>query len=153
MRNVLVSACLLGLATRYDGTHKENSEVIRFLKQNDLNPIPVCPEQLGGFSTPRPKCQFIQGDGEDVLKGTGRLHNDRGEDVTARFLKGAEQTLKIAQTCAAEIAVLQQRSPSCGFGTVYLKNRLIDGSGVTAALLSRHDLTIFADGDLPREKI
>ena len=80
----LVSACLLGVPTRYDGTGKQNAEVLALSKEYLL--IPFCPEQLGGLSTPRkPEIvgeRVINVDGEDVtefLSGTG-VSADRRED-------------------------------------------------------------------------
>lgn len=153
MRTVLVSSCLLGLSTRYDGKPKENLEVRQFIEKNGLIPVPVCPEQLGGLPTPRPRCCFLEGDGDAVLQGWGRLKSERGDDPTEAFLKGAEQTLKIADICKAKMAILQQRSPSCGRGRVYIEDRLTTGNGVTAALLKEHNLRVFSDDDLPPEKI
>ena len=82
MRPVLVSSCLLGLKTRYDGTDNYCQAVIDYIKTNHLTPIPVCPEQLAGLATPRPKCWFSRGDGMAVLTGEGKLINQDGEDVT-----------------------------------------------------------------------
>ena len=48
---LLVSACLLGVPCRYDGAAKPCPEMEALLKQHTC--IPVCPEQLGGLSTPR----------------------------------------------------------------------------------------------------
>jgi uncharacterized protein YbbK (DUF523 family) len=43
---IICSACLLGLAARYDGKIKANKKVLDLAKSELL--IPVCPEQLGG---------------------------------------------------------------------------------------------------------
>ena len=87
---VLVSACLLGLNTRYDGRTKTNQRVLDYLKNNDLTPIPVCPEQLGGLPTPRQQTCFSEGDGVSVLDGTGEVvtlagANENSLKVTAIF--------------------------------------------------------------------
>ena len=71
-RTILVSACLLGLNTRYNGKIKSNVAVLDFLKQNDWNPIPICPEQLGGLPTPRPSVEFKAGDGTTLSDGKER---------------------------------------------------------------------------------
>jgi len=39
-----------------------SKEVFDFIKKENLNPIPVCPEQLAGLPTPRKECE-IDGDG------------------------------------------------------------------------------------------
>lgn len=149
MRPILVSSCLLGLKTRYDGTDNYSQTVIEYIRENRLTPIPVCPEQLSGLSTPRPKCWFSRGDGEAVLSGNGELCNEWGEDVTEVFLHGAEECLRIAVLTDCKQAILQQRSPSCGSQKIYLKDQLIKGVGVTTALLTRNGLKIFADDNLP----
>ena len=52
---ILVSACLLGCACRYDGASKPHPGVMALAKEHPL--IPVCPEQLGGLPTPRPSAE------------------------------------------------------------------------------------------------
>lgn len=148
MNTVLVSACLIGVCSRYDGQHKCNRKVLDYIRDHNLIPVPVCPEQLGGLATPRPKSWFAKGDGDKVLTACGELVNEHGEDVTSHFLRGAEETYKIAQLSNARSAILQQRSPSCGFGFIYLENQLVAGNGVTAALLNQKGLTILSDDKL-----
>ena len=48
---ILVSACLLGCACRYDGQSKPNPLAQELAKRGLA--VPVCPEQLGGLPTPR----------------------------------------------------------------------------------------------------
>ena len=148
MRTILVSSCLLGLKTRYDGSDNYSQTVIDYIRENRLTPIPVCPEQLAGLSTPRPKCWFSRGDGEAVLSGNGELSNEEGKDVTESFLHGADETLKIALLTDCQMAILQQRSPSCGSQKIYLNDELVDGVGVTTALLKKNGLKVFGDDDL-----
>jgi len=92
----LCSACLLGIKCAWDSKDRyKNERVIELLKKEVL--IPVCPEQLGGLSTPRTP-QEIQGcSGEKVLDGKCKVKNKSHEDVTKQFIKGAEETLKIAK--------------------------------------------------------
>ncbi len=148
MRTALVSSCLLGLATRYDGSDNYNQAVIDYLKRQQLTPIPVCPEQLAGLPTPRPKCWFAAGSGETLLAGDGSLVNEYGEEVSAIFLKGAEESLKLAQLTDCRTAILKQRSPSCGSRTIHCNGELIEGLGVTAALLKETGLQVLSEEDL-----
>jgi len=148
MATILVSSCLLGLKTRYDGSDNYSQPVIDYIRKNRLTPIPVCPEQLAGLSTPRSKCWFSRGDGEAVLSGNGELSNEEGKDVTESFLFGADETLKIALLTDCKMAILQQRSPSCGSQKIYLNDELVDGVGVTTALLKKNGLKVFGDDDL-----
>ena len=151
MQPILVSSCLLGVKTRYDGTDNRNQEVIEYLRSNNLIPIPICPEQLAGLSTPRPKCWFSQGDGRTVVDKRGQLVTENGKDISEAFLHGASETLKIAKIADCTQAILQQRSPSCGTNSVYLNETLVAGEGVTTALLRKSGLIVIGSDDLPSE--
>lgn len=106
---ILVSACLLGLPTRYDGRSAADERVLSLLERHDL--IPVCPEQLGGLPTPRPRCEIYGGCG---WTGKERVLDEFGSDRTENFLKGAETTLKVARLLKVDLAILKSKSPSCG---------------------------------------
>ncbi len=124
---VLVSACLLGLSTRYDGTDALDPGVLEAVKSRRV--IPVCPEQLGGLSTPRPKAEIQGGDGRAVLAGKARVRDYNGADVTEKFIKGANEVLRIAKLTGATAMYSKERSPSCGVLSI------CRGPGVAAALL------------------
>jgi uncharacterized protein YbbK (DUF523 family) len=127
----LVSSCLLGLVTRYDGVSKPSAPC-----RNELHGaiwIPVCPEQLGGLATPRPPADLVGGDGVDVLAGRARVITGSGEDVTEQFIRGARQVLSIAQEQQVAGAFLKSGSPSCGVGGLL---------GVTAALLRENNISV-----------
>ena len=83
--NILVSACLLGVDCRYDGT----STVIEQLKTLKMqhNLIPICPEIFGGMQTPRAPAERIN----------NKVVTITGEDVTSYYTKGAEQVLQLAK--------------------------------------------------------
>lgn len=130
-RIYLVSACLLGLRTRYDGRVKP-CEACCLLVKNALW-IPVCPEQIGGLPTPRTAADIVGGDGYDVLAGRATVVTREGEDVTSRFLRGARQVLEIAAAQPITAVLLKSRSPSCG-----MTPRL----GVTAALLKQEGFVL-----------
>lgn len=127
----LVSACLLGLCTRYDGLSKRSEQCLRLLEQYHY--IPVCPEQLGGLPTPRPPAVLLGGDGHDVLDGRARVIDLHGADLSPAFIRGAEMVLDIARRQGIELALLKSKSPSCGAAPLY---------GVTAALLQRAGITL-----------
>jgi uncharacterized protein YbbK (DUF523 family) len=136
---VLVSACLLGIPCRYDGKSKPCREI---LASGKIVPVPVCPEQLGGFPTPRPRAWLTGGDGGDVLKGGARVVNEHGEDVTAAFVAGAVNTLDIARALGVRHAVLKEGSPSCGVHSVTIDGEKKQGKGVTAALLEENGVSL-----------
>jgi uncharacterized protein YbbK (DUF523 family) len=120
----LVSACLVGLCTRYDGRIRESPVCLTRLNQAIW--IPVCPEQLGGLPTPREAADIAGGDGADVLAGKARVLTASGTDLTGPFIRGAEQVLIIARAQNIREVFLKAGSPSCA----------VSGKiGVTAALL------------------
>ena len=127
----LVSACLTGLCTRYDGQSKPSSACLEKLAGHAW--IPVCPEQLGGLPTPRTAADLVGGDGNDVLAGRASVVDRLGNDVTSPFVQGARQCLAIAQAQNITVALLKARSPSCG---------LTPATGVTAALLSANGIQV-----------
>lgn len=123
----LVSACLVGLCTRYDGNIKTNQECLKRLQLSTW--IPICPEQLGGLPTPREAADIIDGDGDEVLAGKRHVITKSGVNVSQEFIKGAKQVLAIAKSQKITGVYLKSGSPSCG----------ATGSlGVTAALLRQH---------------
>ena len=128
---LLVSACLLGVACRYDGASKGLSEdVLRALMARHTL-VPVCPEQLGGLPTPR---DASERQGSRVVMRSGR-------DVTDAY----------AQRFGCTAALLKQRSPSCGHGEIYdgtFTGTRVAGDGVTAALLGAHGIRIYGEDDI-----
>ncbi|PLX78719.1 MAG: DUF523 domain-containing protein [Desulfuromonas sp.] len=147
---ILVSACLLGIACRYDGRAKPNSAVSEHLARHDLLAIPVCPEQLGGLPTPREPTRFSRGDGQDILTGHGEVVTHSGKPLTEPFRKGAEQTLLIARLCGCQSALLKERSPSCGVNQIDCDGHIVAGIGVASARLKAEGLQVFSEEDLPR---
>ncbi|TVY04028.1 DUF523 domain-containing protein [Paenibacillus cremeus] len=143
---ILISACLVGLATTYDGRDNYREEIASLLKQGKA--VLVCPEQLGGLPTPRKPAEIVGGNGADVLDGKAKVMTADHDEVTQEFIRGAEQTLKIAQTVNAKYAVLKESSPSCGSNLIYdgtyTKNKKA-GFGVTSALLQRHGIEVYSE--------
>lgn len=137
---VIVSACLIGVKSRYDGTHALDRRVLSRLKNKAV--VPVCPEQLGGLPTPRPRAWIKKGGGREVLEGSAKVTDENGADVTRCFLKGAKETLKIARLVNAKEAYLKEKSPSCGVEFIRRGQRKVKGSGVLAALLKRKGLKV-----------
>lgn len=122
---ILVSACLAGIPCRYNGTAKPDSRIIEMVRAGIA--IPVCPEQLGGLTTPRIPADIT---GEKVV-------SKNGVDVTAEFNKGAQITLEIAKLYDCREAILKSRSPSCG---------KIDG--ITAKLLKKNGIIVKTEEEL-----
>ena len=95
----VVSACLLGVRCRYDGSSRDSPEMLSRLAHTLL--VPVCPEQLGGLPTPRSPCRLQGGSGADVLAGRAHVVDDSGADMTAAFLRGAQEAVGIARRVGA----------------------------------------------------
>lgn len=109
--------------------------------------FPVCPEVLGGLSVPRSPSEIVAGDGLDVIEGKAKVVNSAGVDVTNNFSKGAYETLRIAQAIGAKEAVFAEKSPSCGSNLIFdgtFSNRLIQGNGVTTALLKKNGIKVIS---------
>ncbi|UCG10168.1 MAG: DUF523 domain-containing protein [Dehalococcoidia bacterium] len=140
----LISACLLGVKCAWSGDERYQDErALALARQESL--VPVCPEQLGGLSTPRPPQEIQGGGGEGVLDGRCRVLNKEGVDVTGEFISGARETLKIAQQLNIREFIGKARSPSCGCGQVYdgsFSEKLVSGDGVTTALLKRNGIKV-----------
>ena len=137
---LIVSACLMGVGCRYDGESRGREDLSRLAEKYTL--IPVCPEIYGGLPTPRIPAEIV---GARVLTRDGR-------DVTAEYERGAAAALKIAEITGAKKALLKERSPSCGTGSVYdgtFTGALRPGDGVAAVLLRRAGLSLFGEGDIP----
>lgn len=131
---IACSACLLGIACKYDGGSNFDPSVLRFLAGRRV--VPVCPEVLGGLPTPRIPCE-IQPD--------GTVRNRAGEDVTAFFERGKQAALALLQKEGCREVLLKDGSPSCGFSRIYdgtFTNRRIPGMGITARYLKDHGITI-----------
>ncbi|KXG74388.1 DUF523 domain-containing protein [Thermotalea metallivorans] len=145
---IMVSACLAGLNCRYDGGNNGLEEIEKLVKEGKA--VLVCPEQLGGMPTPRIPCEIVHGDGAEVLERKGKVINRNGEDMTIYFIKGAEETLKIAKLYGIRTAILKARSPSCGKKCIYdgtFSKKLKKGEGVTAALLKKHGILLLDEED------
>ncbi len=130
---IIVSACLLGMRTRYDGRSKPNAALLRKLKGKAV--IPVCPEQLGGLPTPRPGAEIEKGDGRDVLAGRARVVNREGKNVTKQYIRGTKEVAKLARKFRVKVAYLKSKSPACGVKAIKRKGRIVKGCGVTSAKL------------------
>ncbi|MET3697909.1 uncharacterized protein YbbK [Bacillus oleivorans] len=146
---IIVSSCLAGLDVRYNGTNSLHDRIQKLVKEKRA--IAVCPELLGGFSTPREPAEIIGGDGEDVLNGRAQVMDRSGKDVTDLYLKGAYQTLEKARALQATLIVLKENSPSCGSAFIYngeFNGTKMAGNGVTAALLKRHGFRVISEEQL-----
>lgn len=136
---LLVSACLLGVRCRYDGTGKPHPLLKPLAERHQL--VPACPEQLGGLPTPRPPAE---------RRGC-RVVTAEGADVTEGYRRGAEETLALCRRLGCEAAILKERSPSCGRGAIYdgsFSGTLTAGNGVAAALLEENGVPVYGESEI-----
>lgn len=145
---ILVSGCLSGNNSFYNGTSKTYELIKRLVKENKA--MPVCPELLGGLPLPRERSEIKGGTGKDVLKGKCKVVTKSGKDVTANFIAGAESVLSVAKKYNVKKAILKSHSPACGCGEIYdgsFTGNLIKGDGVTCALLKINAVEVIRGGE------
>lgn len=138
MEKLIISACLLGRPCRYDGGSKGLNSSITDALRAKYQLIPVCPECMGGLAIPR---QPSERKGELVVMKDGT-------NVTESFLLGARRTLDTALENGCTCALLKERSPSCGYGSIYdgsFTGTLTAGDGVAAAMLAEHGIAVFGE--------
>lgn len=138
-KKLLVSACLLGEPCRYDGVGKRNGAVCALGERYEL--VPVCPEVLGGLPTPRVPSE----------RCGARVVAADGTDVTEAYRRGARAALELCQREGCCAAVLKQRSPSCGSGSIYdgsFSHRLTPRDGVTTELFKSRGIPVFSEENL-----
>lgn len=146
---ILVSACLMGHAVRYDGQAKPlvHPAIDRWRAEGRL--VTICPEMSAGMPVPRLPAEIDAGqDGAKVLSGDARVLESGGRDVTAEFRQAAENALALAIETGCTHALLIDGSPSCGSGFIYdgsFSGRRHAGEGVTAALLRANGIEVFSD--------
>ncbi|WP_072370442.1 DUF523 domain-containing protein [Rhizobium tibeticum] len=152
MNKILVSACLMGHAVRYDGQSKPlaHPAIGRWIEEGRL--VTICPEMSAGMPVPRPPAEIEGGaTGEDVLAGRARVVDITGGDVTEEFGQAAENALALATETGCRYALLIDGSPSCGSGFVYdgtFSGHRQAGNGVTAALLKKAGIAVYSDREV-----
>ena len=138
MEKYIVSACLVGKNTKYNGGNNKNDKIIEFLKDKEY--ITVCPEVTGGLSIPRVPSEIK---GEKVI-------NKEGKDVTLNFTFGSLMEIERVKCFGATKAILKSKSPSCGVGKVYdgsFSNTLVDGDGVFTKELKKLGIEVLTELD------
>ena len=143
MAKIIVSGCLLGCDCRYKGDNCKCEELLELAENHTL--IPVCPEQLGGLSTPRHPAEIV---GDKVI-------SNHGKDVTYEYTKGAEMALYIAKTNKADAVVFKANSPSCGKGIIYdgtFTGNKTEGNGIAAKLFLDNGFSVFTENEIPELK-
>lgn len=136
----VVSACLAGIACRYNGEGSPHPFVTELVRSGEA--LALCPEVLGGLGVPRCPCELVN----------GRAQSADGQDYDAAYRKGAAEALHLARAAGCTHAVLKARSPSCGVGCVYdgtFTHTRAKGDGVFGGLLRRAGFTLMTEEELP----
>lgn len=138
---IAVSACLLGKNCKYNGKNNQNEDVINFLQNKKY--IAICPEVMGGLSTPRPPSEIL---GEKVI-------TKNGLDLTQEFRQGAKLSLDLCLKHNVKLAIFKSNSPSCGSKTIYdgtFNHMLISGQGITTQLLTKNSIKVIDETSLKK---
>ncbi|GGE40669.1 hypothetical protein GCM10011391_19320 [Pullulanibacillus camelliae] len=146
---IVVSSCLAGLKVRYNGADSFDERIHLLIE--DKKALPMCPELLAGFTTPREPAEIQGGSGEAVLDGKARVVEKSGNDLTDLYIKGAYATLDRVKKLNATTVILKESSPSCGSSMIYngsFSGEKAAGNGVTAALLKRNGIKVFSEKEL-----
>ncbi|GKU23935.1 DUF523 domain-containing protein [Clostridium folliculivorans] len=143
---IIISACLCGCNCKYNGGNNYNEDIKKIYDEGEA--ILVCPEEMGGLSTPREPVEIQGGSGVDVLEGRAKVLSARGTDVTEEFIKGASKVLEIAVKNNVKKAILKSKSPSCGARKIYdgtFSGKTVEGNGVTAELLKLNGIEVLSE--------
>ena len=139
MEKILISACLVGDKTRYDGKSNYHPLVKQLLEKYEL--VPFCSEVEGGLSIPRKPSEIVK----------DKVINKDGKDVTRNYVSGAQKALNICKYLDIKIAILKDKSPSCGSKTIYdgsFSHKEVKGMGVTAEYLTKKGIKVISEDEI-----
>ena len=138
MEKYIVSACLVGMNTKYNGGNNKNEKLLEFLKDKEY--ITVCPEVKGGLSTPRSPSEIVD----------NKVINKEGIDVSKEFNEGSNKELERVKEFNATIAIMKSKSPSCGKDYIYdgtFSGNIIEGNGIFIRELKKLGIKILTELD------
>ncbi len=138
MEKILVSACLLGDKTRYDGKDNFFPFLNELAKKYEL--VPFCPEVEAGLSIPRSPAEIVR---NEVI-------NKEGVNLTKQYNDSAEKAYRICQFLGIKIAILKDGSPACGSRTIHngkFDGGKVEGLGVTARYLISKGIRVYSETD------
>ena len=140
MPHFVVSACLAGFPCRYDGRAKSIPDIVQLVEEQ--NALPLCPEVLAGLGIPRCCAERLG----------NRIVTKDGDDITEALRYGSLTALCKAKEAGCTVAILKQRSPSCGAGQIYdgtFTGTVVTGDGMWTELLREAGFTVLTEEDLP----
>ncbi len=132
---IMISSCLLGINTRYDGKLIPINPLLKKFLNNII--IPFCPEQFGLLKTPRSK-STLSSNSKSIVCGNGCVINDNGKNVSSYFLKGAKTSLGLIQDIKPDLIILKENSPSCGLRFTNINWQKKRGMGITTYLIKNN---------------
>ncbi|MCR5232236.1 MAG: DUF523 domain-containing protein [Acholeplasmatales bacterium] len=141
MEYLLISGCLIGNNTKYNGLNNYTPLVEKLKEKYEL--IICCPEVDGGLSIPRNPSEIS---GNIVI-------SNMGVDVTNEFNLGAQKALELVKKYRIKKALLKEGSPSCGTNYIYdgtFTGTKINGLGVTAKLLKENGVLLFNEKEIEK---
>lgn len=143
-----ISACLGGVACRYDGKSQTISELVQLVNSGKAEMI--CPEVEGGLPIPRNPAEIVGGDGHAVWQGTAKVVDNQGTDVTLIYQNGAKLAYQRLCEKNIEVLLLKEKSPSCGGHQIYdgtfSGNKLV-GVGVATAYFLSQGMIVYSEAD------
>ena len=137
--NLIISSCLCGNNTKYNGGNNLIDKLE--LLEEKFNLITICPEVFGGLTTPRDPSE-IKGD---------KVYSNKGVDVTDNFYNGALKALDILKKYDAKYALLKEGSPSCGVYKIYdgtFSGTKIDGYGITTKMFKEIGIKVYSENEI-----
>ena len=135
MKNIAVSACLLGQNVRYNGTNKLNNELIDVISGNNI--IPICPESI--LSNPHLPIE--------IKNNEAFMSN--GENVTTELVNSCIDIYEKIKN--VDFVILKTKSPTCGYKQIYdgnFTNTLIEGNGLLTRLLLENKIKVYSELDI-----
>lgn len=131
---LLISACLCGENTKYNGGNNLIKEMDTLKEAFEF--VFICPEVMGGLPIPRDPSE---------IRGA-YVVSSKGKDVTEAYQRGAQRALLIAKQHQIRVALLKEKSPSCGKNEIYdgtFTGTRIKGEGVTTKLLKENGIIVY----------
>lgn len=141
MEKLLISACLMGYDCRYKGDNCKLENLAKLKEKYIL--IPVCPEQLGGLSTPRLPGERVE----------NKVLASNGADITEEYALGADIAVDIAHKNGVKRCIMKANSPSCGKGIIYdgtFSGHKIPGNGVTVEKLINDGFIVYTENEIDK---
>lgn len=149
---IIISKCLLGEKARFDGSIIENVHPkLKNLFENGKI-ISFCPELEGGLEVPRPACEIIgKGGGAAVIANKAKVIDTTGRNLSKEFIGGSQKGVEICKEQLVKLAILKERSPSCGSSIIYdgtFSGRRIKEMGVFTTILEKQGIKVFSEENI-----